>query len=318
MKWEKLGKIFDPSEHELANGYSTFAKSPQALVFEDFIRIYFCTQKKTENGKYVSCPHYADFDKDLRRCRGVSSKPVIELGGLGCFDEHGIFPMNILRHEHRILAFTTGWSRRTSVSIEMEIGFAESFDGGKSFSKLGLLGPIMSPTPNEPCLVGDGFVRFYDNLFHMWYIFGKEWRRASELDEPDRSYRIAYSRSLDGINWERDGRYIIPVKSDNECQALPTVFTKNGRHHMYFCYRDTFDFRNNKDKSYKLGYAFSLDGITWLRQDDAAGIDESFGEWDSDMTCYPHVFEFEGKHFLLYNGNEFGKHGFGAAILVDT
>jgi len=223
--------------------------------------------------------------------------------------------MNVLRHGHRILAFTTGWSRRTSVSIEMEIGFAESFDGEATFMKPGLRGPIMSPTPNESCLIGDGFVRFFDGVFHMWYIFGKEWRRA--CDEPERFYRIAYARSGDGLNWERDGRYIITPKSDNECQALPTVFNKSGRHHMYFCYRDTFDFRKNKQKSYKLGYAFSVDGINWTRQDDLAGIEGTPGEWDSDMTCYPHVFECDGNHFLLYNGNEFGKHGFGAAVLVD-
>jgi len=46
MKWKKLEKIFDPAEHNLADGYSLFAKSPQALVFDDFIRIYFCAQKK--------------------------------------------------------------------------------------------------------------------------------------------------------------------------------------------------------------------------------------------------------------------------------
>ncbi len=65
MKWQKLGKIFDPSEHRLAEGYSVFAKSPQAVVFDDHVRIYFCAQKKTPDGKYLSCPHFVDFTKDL-------------------------------------------------------------------------------------------------------------------------------------------------------------------------------------------------------------------------------------------------------------
>ena len=50
MKWKKLGMIFDLSKIELPDGYSIFAKSPQALVFDDYIRIYFCAQKKSENG----------------------------------------------------------------------------------------------------------------------------------------------------------------------------------------------------------------------------------------------------------------------------
>jgi len=317
MKWKKIGRIFDPTEQHLTDGYNAFAKSPQALVFKDFVRIYFCAQKKTENGKYISSPHYVDFDKDLQRLRGVSPLPAIQLGGLGSFDEHGIFPINVLRHSNRVMAFTTGWSRRNSVSIEMGIGFAESFDGGMSFIKQGLSGPIMTATHNEPCLVGDAFVRYYDGFYHMWYIFGGPWRRESEFNDPDRFYRIAYARSADGQSWERNGQFIIKGKSEMECQALPTVFKNDGLFHMYFCYRDTFNFRISNEKSYRLGYAYSYDGLNWTRNDEISGIEDSTGEWDSDMKCYPHVFECDGKHFLLYNGNEFGKYGFGAALLVD-
>ena len=88
-------------------------------------------------------------------------------------------------------------------------------------------------------------------------------------------------------------------------------------HHMYFCFRDTFDFRFNKEKSYRLGYAFSVDGVDWTRCDEAAGIEKTSGDWDSDMMCYPHVFECDGNYYMLYNGNEFGKYGFGLAMLVN-
>ena len=44
MKWRKLGKIFDPTQHGLPNGCVQFAQSPQALVFDDFVRIYFSTR----------------------------------------------------------------------------------------------------------------------------------------------------------------------------------------------------------------------------------------------------------------------------------
>ena len=33
------------------------------------------------------------------------------------------------------------------------------------------------------------------------------------------------------------------------------------------------------------------------------------------MLCYPHAFELRGKVYLLYNGNEFGRYGFGLAVL---
>lgn len=317
MRWQKLGKIFDPSEHILSSKCEVFAKSPQALVFEDFVRIYFCSQKKTENGKYLSVPQFVDFDKNFKTLLRLSIDPVINLGELGEFDEHGIFPLNVLRHQDKVFAYTSGWSRRISVSIEMSIGLAFSFDNGQHFSKYGHGGPIMSATNNEPFLVGDPFVQYINGRFHMWYIFGTSWRRRELDDEPERFYKIAHALSDDGINWIRNGKSIISEKIDYECQALPTVFFAGGKHHMYFCYRSAFDFRSNKDRAYRLGYAFSEDLINWQRDDSQSGIDVTEGSWDADMMCYPNTFECNGEIYMLYNGNEFGKHGFGLAKLID-
>jgi len=55
--------------------------------------------------------------------------------------------------------------------------------------------------------------------------------------------------------------------------------------------------------------------LNWTRDDKNPQLEGSPGEWDSDMQCYPHVFECDGKVFLLYNGNEFGRYGFGLAEL---
>jgi hypothetical protein len=33
------------------------------------------------------------------------------------------------------------------------------------------------------------------------------------------------------------------------------------------------------------------------------------------MQCYPHLFPCKDRIYLLYNGNQFGKHGFGLAVL---
>ena len=44
-----------------------------------------------------------------------------------------------------------------------------------------------------------------------------------------------------------------------------------------------------------------------------AGIDVSPDGWDSDMQCYPSTFECDGNIYLLYNGNELRRRGFGAA-----
>lgn len=87
---------------------------------------------------------------------------------------------------------------------------------------------------------------------------------------------------------------------------------------MIFCYRNVVGFREDKTKSYRLGYAVSDDLVTWFRRDDELKLyPEKQEDWDSEMKCYPNLFECDGKIYLLYNGNTFGKYGFGLAALTE-
>ena len=168
MKWKKLGKIFDPMHYKLPSDCVQFAQSPQALVFNDFVRIYFSTRSVDKsNGKYLSHIAFVDMRKSLRDVVRVSEKTVIPLGGLGCFDEHGIFPMSVMRHGNALYAYTCGWSRRISVSVDTAIGLAISSDDGLTFQRIGD-GPVLAASLREPCLVGDGFVKVIVGMFHMW------------------------------------------------------------------------------------------------------------------------------------------------------
>lgn len=318
MKWHKKGKIFNPMDHRMAGDFVGFAQSPQTLVFPDFVRIYFSTRRRDPlNQKFLSYVQYVDMDKNLEKIIGVSEHEVLGLGAAGNFDEHGIFPINVVPYKDKVYGFTTGWTRRVSVSADSGIGLVISHDQGRTFERFGC-GPVMAANLKEPFLVADAFVQVHDNHFHMWYIYGTEWKLSEGAAAPDRVYKIAYAHSENAVDWVRDGALIIPDRHKDECQALPTVLKVGNRHHMYFCYRQAFDFRKNKDNGYRIGYAWSNDMLNWNRDDDAAGIGLGVeaGDWDSDMMCYPHIFKVDEKVFLLYNGNEFGKYGFGAAELV--
>lgn len=317
MKWRKLGRIFDPSRHELPNDCRQFAQAPQALVFDDFVRVYFSTRALDRgNSKYVSHIAFVEMRKNLRDVIRVSDSTVIPLGGLGCFDQHGIFPMSVVRHGEAVYGYTCGWNRRVSVSVDTAIGMAISRDEGLTFQRIGD-GPVLAASLHEPCLVGDGFVRIIGGEFHMWYIFGTGWRKTAADAQPERTYKIGHAVSGDGVNWvKEEARQIIADRlGPEESQALPTVIQIDDRHHMFFCYRQSFDFRINRDRGYRIGHAWSDDLSNWTRDDDNPGLEATLGGWDSDMQCYPHVFECDGKVNLLYNGNEFGRHGFGLAVL---
>lgn len=316
MKWEKLGKIFDPTDHVLAENCKEFAQSPQVVLVQDFVRIYFSTRERDLVGKYLSHVAFVDMDKTFSKVLQVSTRPVLPLGARGTFDEHGIFPLSPLRVGDRIYAYTTGWTRRASVSTDSGIGLAISKDEGETFTRHGQ-GPVLGSSLHEPFLVSDGFVLQHEGLFHMWYIYGQRWIKAPNSASPDRVYKIAHARSPDGIVWTKSQRDVIPDRLDtDECQALPTVLFYEGRHHMVFCYRHATDFRTNPARAYRLGHASSSDLVHWQRDDAPVLPMRVSGKWDSDMQCYPHLFRMDGSVYLLYNGNEFGRFGFGLARLA--
>jgi hypothetical protein len=92
--------------------------------------------------------------------------------------------------------------------------------------------------------------------------------------------------------------------------SRPSVIRDGDLYRMWFSSRA----RPGAD-TYRIGYAESHDGVAWNRCDDRAGIDVSSAGWDAEMICYPCVFDAGGERYLLYNGNGYGKSGFGIAIL---
>jgi len=316
MKWEKIGQIFEFETSPFKDRYVSHAQSPQALVLEDRVRVFFSTREADQPGKFLSHVQYVDYDFEFKNIIDHSDHEVIALGNLGCFDEHGIFPLSPVAVGDKVYGYTNGIARRVSVAVETGIGYAVSSDNGKTFQKYGE-GPIMSASIHEPFLVGDAFVRVFDGRFHMFYLFGKKWSQATEGQVSERVYKIGHAVSDDGINWQKDNRSIIEDMIDeNECQALPTVIQLGERYHMYFCYRHMAGFRTDKSKGYRLGYAYSDDLINWTRDDKSAGIELSDEGWDADMMCYPNIFECNSSVYLLYNGNDFGRSGFGIARLT--
>jgi len=316
MKWKKLGQIFEFQKTPFANNFQSHAQSPQTVVFNDFIRIYFSTRRSSLDGQFLSYVQYVDYDRTFSNIVGQSDGEVISLGNWGCYDEHGIFPINPVRVEKKIYAYLSGWTRRVSVAVDSGIGLAVSEDDGKTFHRVGA-GPVLTSSLHEPFLVIDGFVRMFNGSFHMWYIYGTAWKIFAEGDDAERIYVIGHATSSDGINWQKSGRQIIESKFDVECQALPTVIKIGSRYHMYFCCRNAFDFRKNSKNGYRLAHAYSDDLINWTRNDENMGIGLSKNGWDSDMMCYPHLLKVDDKVYMLYNGNEFGKHGFGLAVLEE-
>jgi len=315
FKWQKLGKVFDPTDFKNVAWMHEFAQAPATVVFEDFVRVYFsCRPKPDEHGQYVSRSAYIDLNrKDLLNVLRLSPRPVLELGELGTFDEFGTYPMSVIRNEGALHAYYGGWTRCESVPFNVAIGYGLSTDGGETFKRIGS-GPILSYSPDEPFILSGPKIRKYGSVWWLWYIAGRKWKVVDGRPEP--IYKIRMASSADGMNWTKVNQDIISDKlGEDEAQASPDVMFYHGKYHMFFCYRQPSDYRRNKHRSYRIGYASSHDLLHWTRDDSAAGIDVSEEGWDSEMIAYPHVFELNGIVYLLYLGNQVGRFGFGAARL---
>jgi hypothetical protein len=54
--------------------------------------------------------------------------------------------------------------------------------------------------------------------------------------------------------------------------------------------------------------------VAWTRLDRDLGLDVSPSGWDSEMIAYASVLSTLRRKLLFYNGNDFGRTGFGLAI----
>ncbi len=314
FRWKKLGRVFNPSDVHDRPWLKEFAQAPSVLVFDRFVRVYFsCRPPRDTAGQYVSYSAFIDLNRsDLFDIVRISKAPILELGGRGTFDEFGTYPTSVIRDGHEVRAYYGGWTRCASVPFNVSIGFARSLDGGENFHKIGP-GPVLSHSVDEPFILSGPKIRKFDGRWYLWYIAGKKWLDNGGRPEP--VYKIRMATSSDGVAWTKLNRDLIQDKLEkDECQASPDVFYRDGRYHMFFCYRYSLGYRG-KEKGYRIGYASSSDLVSWTRDDGAAGIDVSAEGWDSEMVSYPHVFELDGRVYLLYLGNEVGRFGFGAAEL---
>ena len=315
FKWQKLGKIFDPREHPRW-WLHEFAQAPATLLFDNLLRVYFSGRPAPDaDGQYVSYTGFADFDRrDPMKLLRVSDEPVLSLGGLGCFDEHGVYPASFIRRGGYTLMYYAGWKRCQSVRFDTAIGLAYSAgEDAVDFVRAGR-GPIVGASRYEPFVLSGPKVRVFNGAWWLFYIAGREWRMIDGRTEP--IYKIRVARSNNGIDWTpHNANLIADVLGDDEVQSGPDVHLgADGIYHMLFCFREA-GHHPDREGGLRIGYAWSENLTTWHRDDAQAGItiDPDPEAWDGQHIRYPHVFDLDGEQYMLFNGNEFGRHGFGLA-----
>jgi hypothetical protein len=301
MKWIKKGLLF--SAIDQVSWAADSALQPTPLVTgPNSIRIYCGMRDKGG----ISRIGYVDVVKehDNLKVIGVSKEPVLDVGLPGTFDDNGVVPSAVVKRNDGLYLFYAGYQLVKNVRFLVLGGLARSNDGGVSFQRYQNT-PILERT-NDEFLFRVLHSIFYDKgRWRAWYGGGNHFETHEGRTLP--VYDIRYMESEDGINFPSNGTTVLENGESEHRVGRPYVVKKSEQYYMFFG-------ASTPTIPYRLTYAKSNDGNQWERQADL-GLSYSQDDFDSQMSAYPCIVELEGKTYMIYNGNEYGKFGFGYALL---
>jgi hypothetical protein len=305
MKWIKKGCIYAPSNTEY-----THASIPVVdFLANGNIRIYYSSRDKQGRSRIFSLETIPDAPEKII---SISEEEILPLGDLGTFDDNGMMPSCLVDYKGKKYLYYIGWNPQVTVTYRLSIGLAISDDGGLTFKRFSK-GPILDRGVDEPFFNTAPCIHYENKKWRMWFVSCTNWKIINGKPEPQ--YFIRYAESSNGIHWKKNIEPCIDYIDENEAIARPWVFKYDKIFYMLYSHRNMQDYRTNKKMSYRIGLASSIDGLLWERHDNYSGIEPSESGWDSEMVCYPAIYKFNNKVYMLYNGNGFGKTGFGYAVL---
>jgi predicted GH43/DUF377 family glycosyl hydrolase len=301
MAWTKLGLIFCPDNN--FDWMRTHAAGPVAEhIGDNRFRIYFGC-RDSANRTSIGCLEI-DINQP-QRILALSRQPIVAPGEVGLFDDSGASMGCLVQDGLRRYLYYLGWNLSVTVPWRNSIGLATSSDRDAAFTKVSRA-PLIDRSDVDPFTLTYPWVMHDHGRWKMWYGSSLKWGP----NDADMAHVIKYAESADGIHWQRTGAIAIDLKSKDEYAIVkPCVLRYGSLYRMWYSYRGV--------APYRIGYAESRDGLQWSRKDDEAGIAASGTGWDSESVAYAHVFRHGRQLYMLYNGNGYGRTGFGLAISRD-
>lgn len=302
--WHKLAFVQLPKSNQDCL-YSHMQVPVSDCIEGDLFRVYFAGRTSNQ----ISHVSYLEININKpEEILNISKQPVLSPGGIGTFDQYGVYPSCILNINNQKFLYYIAWIRgKEDPLFYASIGLAISNDGGLTFKKYSNV-PILGISEYDPCLVTAPNVIKDGDIFRLTYVSGLKWERGSD-GKLYSFYHIKQASSTDGITWDRKGEIAIDFNHSNEKNiARSAVIQEDGIYKMWYSYVPP------SVGKYRIGYAESSDFKTWERKDENAGINVSENRFDNEMVGYPYVIKHKEKKYMFYNGNDFGKKGFGLAV----
>jgi hypothetical protein len=301
--WVKKGLLFEPSGNEYTHG-----SHPCAVCFKDDLYILAYTQRDGNSHSHIILTYATVTDENIAF---VGSPQIALFPGDYChFDCDGVISVCFVKNKDSIYLYYVGWQNLPEGLWICDTGRAVLDPVNLTLTRE-FKGPVLGRDKVNPLFAAATAFHVTESLWQTWYNSGIRWEKT-DLGWKH-FYGIHYAHSMDGLNWECEPDMCIPFADEYEYAfGRPCVIKIDDIYCMWFAHRAT-----KSIDTYRIGFAHSTEGRAWVRNDSLAGIDISPTGWDSEMICYPSVFEHKGRLYMLYNGNGYGQTGFGLAVLED-
>lgn len=303
MKWEKKRLIYCP-DGSMSWAIHTALQPTPLQINDSTIRVFLGFRDANGIGRVGFVDVCADNPKEVM---GVSPRPCLDIGMPGAFDDNGVVPCAVVRRNEEMYLYYAGYQLGHKVRFLVFSGLAISIDGGETFKRYSQV-PITDRSDDETLFRVIHSIIYDEGTWKAWYGAGSEFLLGVNKTLP--CYNIRYMESHDGISFPRKGKVVIDIGDDEHRVGRPYVLKINNEYKMFFG-------AGSEENPYRLAYAESQDGIYWTRKDDKLGMELSDQGWDSQMMAYPAVLDCKNKVFMFYNGNDYGRTGFGYAELLE-
>ena len=300
MIWRRLGLLFSSAgQHDWMVSHA--ANPYPQLLDGDIYRVYFSARDQNQRSSvgFVEI----DITKPFS-VLGVSSEPVLGPGVLGAFDDSGASVGCLIESGGDAYLYYLGWNLGVTVLWRNSIGLAIRRKNSSQFERVSQA-PVLDRSGSDPFTLTYPCVRREAECWRMWYGSHLTWGKGGK----DWVHVLKHARSDDGHIWQPTGKIVLPFASaDESALTKPCIIKDRDVYKMWFS-------GYHRSGSYKIGYAESEDGLVWQRMDDVCGLLPSAYGFDSESVEYCTVFDHRGQRYMLYNGNQYGRTGFGLAVL---
>jgi hypothetical protein len=299
--WRKLGQIYTLGGMRHPKLVSHAANPLPVLLEGDVYRVFFSGRDR-ENRSSVGA---VDIDIVQRRVIKEFYEPFFEHGLDSSFYPAGVSIGNCYVVNGVCYMLFMGWQAPKGGHWRGDIG--RLIVKPDLTLQLDNISPFMSSDATDPISLSYPWViKNSESNYDMWYGSTSTW----DAGNCEMIHVINYAESTDGHSWHKLGPMVPYEIGIAQAFSRPSVIkNSNGQYDMWFSYR------SGMGETYRIGYAKSENGKDWQLDLKNAGIDTSSSDWDSEMIEYPFVFRHDDRQYMLYNGNDYGRYGFGLAIL---